>query len=209
MTVIRVDLRAEAAAEARRLTGARVSLRDGDEHALGQLEADGPWIATTRGARRRRALGRRVLLVWRLALEDPFGRVIESRLVPVVIELSAVPSKARRFTWIRALLRHVDADARSCIELSCGEWKEAVVRTAQAFASVRMSRERGIASRWSQPAGHAFQPGLFDRRAERARESHAAATADADRASADRRAALAQSAEIAPRPAQLLLVLVP
>jgi hypothetical protein len=187
MTTTTTDLRAEANAEVRRLTAARALLREGDQDALGQLEADSPWIATTRGAKRRRSAGRRVWLVWRVAFEDAFGRVVESQLVPIVIELSAVPGKAQRRAWIRALVRHVDAMARARIESHSEGWRDAVERVVRPFASARVSRERGIAALFAESTTQAFQPGLFDRRAERARASWASAAAAGERGAGDRR----------------------
>ena len=63
MKMITVDLRAEAAAEAHRLTAAREWLRDGDQQALLRLESGGAWISSARRARLRRALSPRGTLV--------------------------------------------------------------------------------------------------------------------------------------------------
>jgi hypothetical protein len=82
-----IDLRAEAAAEARRVSVARSMIRNGDEQALTRLEADGTWIARSRRGPLKRSLGRRICLVWRVAFEDAAGRVVESRLVPMLVEV--------------------------------------------------------------------------------------------------------------------------
>ena len=74
-----VDLRTEAIAEAGRLARARTLLRDGDRRALMDLASDAAWIALTRRPTRRRAV-----LLWRAALEDQSGRIVESLVVPVV-----------------------------------------------------------------------------------------------------------------------------
>ena len=95
-----VDLRAEANAEVGRLAMARACVRDDDHRALVQLEGHAAWIAWVRRTARRRRLGRPVWLVWRVAFEDLSGRVVESRLVPVVVDVARLPAKAQRREWI-------------------------------------------------------------------------------------------------------------
>jgi hypothetical protein len=209
MTTMLVDLRAEAAAEVQRLVSARAVARKGDEDAIAQLEADGPWVTRARRPTLRRFLGRRLMLIWRVAYEDACGGRAESRLVPVVIELSAAPGTPRSPSWVNARLREVDADVRARIDADGREWQETVERVVRSFTSMRILRERGIAVWLAQTDRTAFQPGLFDRRAERAQRVHAAATAESDRITADRLATSERFAAVARRPAQLLLVLAP
>ena len=204
-----VDLGAEAAAEVRRLASARALLRDGDERALVQLEGDATWIAMPRRARLRRSLGRRVCLVWRVAFEDASGRLVESRVVPVLIEVPRMPGKAERRAWIRSLLRHADGLVRARVEAECEEWRVAVTRVASAFTLARLRRQRDIAGQPSSSRGVASQPGLFDRRAERSRQAHAAAVAESEQAAVERLRAINGVGTIALQPARLLLVLVP
>ena len=203
------DLRAEAAAEVRRLASARALLRDGDERALVQLEGDATWIAMPRRARLRRSLGRRLCLVWRVAFEDASGRLVESRVVPVLIEVPRMPGKAERRAWIRALLRHSDGLVRARVEAECEEWRVAVTRVASAFTSARLCRQRDIAGQPSSSRSVASQSGLFDRRAERSRQTHAAAVAESEQAAVERLRAINDVGTIALQPARLLLVLVP
>src|SRR5213592_2327393 len=73
MTTMPVDLRAEAAAEVRRLTSARAFARDSDEGAVAELEGNGPWITRARRPVLRRFLGRRLMLIWREVYEDACG----------------------------------------------------------------------------------------------------------------------------------------
>ena len=209
MNPVMMDLKADAIAEVKRLTMARAVNREGDQAGLKLLEADGPWITRARRSKLRRALGRNVLLLWRVACEDAAGRLVDTRLVAVVVALSAELPIVSGREWIRALLQQVDREARARVDASVASWREAVEAHARTFASARLSRERAIASRrpTAQPA--AFQPGLFDRRAEHARQVEAAFVADAERERADRRAAAAQRTAVAVRPAELLLVLVP
>jgi hypothetical protein len=201
MKMLTVDLRAEAAAEARRLTAARGWLRDGDQRALLRLEGGGAWISSARRARLRRALGRRLCLVWRVSFEDAAGRSVESRLVPMLIESAAD---------IRRLLADPESNAaiRSQIEIDCRVWRDEAVRVAGAFATARLSRERDIAE-CSSHSNAPSQPGLFDRRTDRSRDGQAAAVAVGQEAMLERRRAAEGAAAIALSPARLLLALVP
>ena len=212
MTVATVDLTSEAATEARRLSDARALLRDGDEHALARLEGGATWIACPRRGRLRRAWGRGVCLVWRVAFEDACGRLVESRLVPVLVEpaprVGRVLSDPARRASLFAFVQHAETLARPRVEAACEVWAETVVRTSAAFTSARLSRELHL-DRPATTADHASQPGLFDRRADRSRAAHAVAAAQAEREAAERRDEIAAGAALTRRPAQLLLVLVP
>jgi len=218
-----VDLRAEAAAEVRRLTSARAFARDSDEGVAAELEGNGPWITRARRPVLRRFLGRRLMLIWREVYEDPCGGRAESRLIPVVIDLSAVPGAgndgARAFQasvgarraaeWLTTLLLEIDSEVRARIDADGREWHETVERVVRSFTSARILRERGIAAWSARTDRTAFQPGLFDRRAERAQRIRAAANAESDRITADRLATAERLAAVTRRPAQLLLVLAP
>ena len=208
MTLKVVDLRAEAAAEARRLTTARALLRDGDQRALAQLEGDTTWIALPRRSRLRLSLGGRVCMVWRVAFEDACGRLVESRLVPVLIDVGRTPVEPwqKRRQWVRSLLRCADDPVRARIVAACGQWRLEVTRMAGAFGAARLARERDIAGHASSDAGS--QPGLFDRRAEHSRQARAAAIDESAQAAVERMRAIAAGGTFAPVPARLLLVLV-
>ena len=210
MTMSVVDLRTEAAAEVRRLTRARALIRDGDERALAQLEGDTTWIALPRRSRLRRSLGRRVCLVWRAAFEDASGRLVESRLVPILIDAGRVllgPAQKRR-EWIQSLLRQADGPVRVRVEAECEEWRAAVTRVRGASTSARLSRERDIAAHRAA-SSPAAQPGLFDRRAEHSRQARAAAVDESAHAALERTRAIDAGGTIALVPARLLLVIVP
>ena len=223
MTTMPVDLRAEAAAEVRRLTSARAFARDSDEGAVAELEGNGPWITRARRPVLRRFLGRRLMLIWREVYEDACGGRAESRLIPVVIDLSAVPGAgndgARAFQasvgapraaeWLTTLLLEIDSEVRARIDADGREWQETVERVVRSFTSARILRERGIAAWSARTDRTAFQPGLFDRRAERAQRIRAAANAESDRITADRLATAERLAAVTRRPAELLLVLAP
>jgi len=212
MTAVQIltpDLRSEAAAEVRRLTASRTISGDADQRALGQLEGDGPWMTSARRTHRRRHFLRHVLLIWRLPYEDTSGSLVESCLVPVAIELSALPARSRRRAWATAIFRDADVEMRAQIETASVAWRQAVERSLRSFMATRISRERAIAARAIETGDRVFQPGLFDRRAERTRGLHAAAVAEADHTAADRLARLEQRAAAAPGAPKLLLALLP
>jgi hypothetical protein len=211
MNMVTVDLKADAIAEVKRLTMARAVCREDDRSSLAPLAADGPWITRARrsNSNLRRALGRNVLLLWRVAYEDAAGRLVDSRLVALLIALSTERPIVSDRGWIRALLQLVDPEARARVEASVAGWRDEVEAHARAFASARLSRERAIASQ--APTAHpaAFQPGLFDRRAEHTRDLEAALIADAERERADRLAAVTARATATVRRPELVLVLTP
>ena len=203
MTIATVDLRAEAAAEVRRLTAARAILRSGDADALARLESSAPWLALPRRGRLRRSLGRRLCLLWRVAAEDAAGNVVASRIVPVLVETTA----SFRPAAIRSLLRDTDVVIRARVESACEDWRADVERVMRAFTGARLTREASISGH--STGSEESQPGLFDRRVERARAVDAAAATAAERAALERLRTIAASGSIVVRPARLLLVLVP
>jgi hypothetical protein len=171
MTLLTIDLRAEAAAEAGRLAAARALARGrdtgddtGDDPALAQLEADAAWIMTARAPALRRALGGRALLLWRVACEDAQGRIVDSRLVAVAVALSG-GAPLRRRAHVEALLDAVEREAVEAVDRCSDDWRLEVERGARAFAATRAARERALGA--DAPLVDLFQPGLFDRRANR------------------------------------------
>jgi hypothetical protein len=207
MAIRMVDLRAEAAAEVRRVSRARAITRVDDERALAQLEGEAAWIATSHRAKR--ALGRRVCLLWRVAFEDASGRVVEARLVPMLVDVTrgGCETAPSRRAWIRSVLEQADWHARARIDVACDAWRREVVDIAGAFTATRLARERDIAASQQPASSGANQGGLFDRRAEREHRDRAAGMAESEQATRDRLQAAAGTIALAPP--RLLLVLLP
>jgi hypothetical protein len=197
----------EAISEASRLKRARALLRNGDEESLVRLDGDGTWIAWARRPRLRRALAGRMCLVWRVALEEPSGRLVDSTLVPVLVDLRQSTGR-RSLAWIKSFLQQGEDLMRARVENECDAWRIEVARVASARSSMRAQRERDIAGR-ADRARHSSQPGLFDRRTEKRLEARASAAAEAERNAASRLQAILDNTQIAPQPARLLLVLLP
>ena len=200
MPMVMVDLRAAAEGEGVRVMRARTVRRDGDDGALARLEAGGTWIARAARTQTRRVLGSRALLVWRVAHEDAGSRSVESTLVAIAVQLACGRRDVSAHGLELASRPHVDAAARG--------WHESAAQTAHAFGATRIARESAMA-RASGAGGRAYQPGLFDRRAERRRLDEASASAATEQAAAHRLASLERRTAIRLRPAELLLVLLP
>jgi hypothetical protein len=209
MTITAVDLRAEAAAEIARLKRARALCREGDESALLHLDGTSPWIAIPRRRRLRRDLGRRVCLIWLIAVEDASGRIVESRAVAVLLEIPGERARtANRRAWIRTALRDAEAVVRPTVESASDDWCAEVEHVTRAFTSARLRREHEIAR--SSPVAHVeSQGGLFDRRAERSVRANATAALERHRSETERITIIQASCSITRTPARLLLVLVP
>ena len=200
MTPTLVNLRAEAIAESGRLARARAVIRDGDRMALDRLESDAIWVAMTKRGRLRRALGRRVCLIWRTTFEDPSGRIVESRLVPVLV----VVTDLRSPSW----LQDAEDQIRARVDAESDAWHAEVLRVNRAFSAARFARERAIAAAVTgglQPS----QPGLFDRRVERRQTDRARAAAATEDTLGARRDQAAAAAVLIYAATRLVLVLVP
>ena len=194
--MVEVDLAAEAAAEVKRLTNAR-----GLTGGAGPLLPDRPLVGIARRSAVRRILGGRVLLLWRLAFEDSGGRLVESALVAVTIELAGARLDVRHASWSHASLLAIVHD-------ECGAWRASVRDTVDRFTATRMARERAIAAAGAASTD-AFQAGLFDRRADRAHVAHSKIAAGRAEQIASRMKAVVSAGTISLRAPELLLVLIP
>jgi hypothetical protein len=211
MTMVMTDLRVEAEAEVRRLTTARALTNDGDDGAVAWLEGDRPWMAAARGRRTRQALGSRVVLIWRVGCEDSAGATIESPLIAVSIGLTHVRRAWLSRRPIEALIRHLEPRIRREIDGAIALWQQTAEETVRSFAAARSARTRAVVEQLANRRTREFQPGLFDRRAEReqARDERARESDRVEASAAERAAALSSCGAIARRPPQLLLVLTP
>jgi hypothetical protein len=187
MAVLKLELRTDAIAEARRLNLARSVAGGEDRRVLAHCEGAGPLVARARKHDLRRRLAGRMLLVWRVSVENAAGDPLESQLVALLIDpivrasglgLVAEPARARpRVRW-RTLLQDLEPALRAHVERAAAPWFEIAVAAADRFTSARTARDRAIAERLAGARPSAFQAGLFDRRADRA---HRAAVDAAER----------------------------
>jgi hypothetical protein len=194
--MVHVDLSVEAAAEVERLTRARGLAAGAD-----RFPPDQPLIGIARRSAVRRALGGRVLLLWRLAYEDSVGRLVESALVAVTIELSGAGFDVRHAGWSHASLLALVHDG-------CGPWCASARDVVYRLSATRVARERAIAEARAAST-NTFQAGLFDRRAERAHVADAKGAAELAAQIAARMKAVVAAGAISLRAPDLLLVLIP
>ena len=201
-----IDLRAAAIPEAARLAAARTVARGGDENAREWLAGRRPWIARSRGGRRRQALDGGLLLIWRVAAEDSSGNSVMGSSVAMLVKVDAGKPRSRRRNVEVAM--QIGACPPPPIAAILAEQTARAVAAARAFASARLARDRAVAARSSDsPAEDRFQPGLFDRRAERARRIARATEIEDDDGANRRLAAAAAAADVAHARPALLLVL--
>ncbi len=208
MSITSLDLKADAIAEVARLSRARVIAASGGHGDGKRCDFNRPLIARARRSNVRRALGGRLLMIWRVAYEDPCGRAVESRLVPMLVSVAARSGNVRRRAWIRALLRDIDEPLRRFANNAEPAWRAAVLDVAQRVSAARAERERAVATR-SARERRLSQPGLFDRRSEKARRREDEADADAGRDAHARVDAAETTAQLTAREGELLLVLTP
>jgi superfamily II DNA or RNA helicase len=204
-------LRDEGAAEAGRIVLAR-ALSDHSDRARLAPEAHDAWVCRPRRSAMRAALGHRILLLWRLGFEDESGGIVESSCLGVEVRLTSMPHFSIEClddrVFLQRLLASIEPDVSALLETATAPWREAAERISCAFTTARFRRERAIAA-MPLTTSQAFQPGLFDRRAER---QHILATAECDRVVRDRTSRLqrvASTLTLRPAAPRLLLVLVP
>jgi superfamily II DNA or RNA helicase len=204
--VVAPNLGAAAAVEADRLRVARAWSRKHDAAMLAALDGDGPWLVTaSHRVRLRAALGAKSLLIWRVALENPSGRILASRLVPMTID--GIP-RVRTHAAMKRLVRDAAECLASHVDRASRDWRDVADAAVRAFLETRLSREREIA-RVSRTVPFTFQPGLFDRRAERTHDALLDRQVESQRDAVERIAALEHTATVWRGSWQLVLAVVP
>lgn len=159
-----IDLRSDAAEEARRIEYAR-SLRG----------TEGAWRPEARAlvtAMRRRAGSRRESIwLFRLLLTDPHGRILWNHLLPLVGSRRGRPP-GWRSAEVRMLLDPAQPPLRAILEAVREDRLEAVRREMEAPLRLWVRREQALAAALTATRARLshglLQPGLFDRRVERA-----------------------------------------
>jgi hypothetical protein len=207
MSMCVVDLRAEATAESVRIERAREWMRAGDAPVLARLESDGPWILRARRRETRAALSGRMVLVWRIAYEDARGRLLASTLVAVAITGPVMQRCRRSRSAFRDAVVALQPVLAERVEAHCAGWRQTAAHAIRAAHHTGMARATAMAAGGGTTGAGAYQPGLFDRRAERSRISVSASDKDRERAAAERLAAMSVAALPCARAPQLLLVI--
>lgn len=160
-----VWLSAEAVMEAQRVSRARMLARGRPGVAIDS----GSLVTVARGRLRAAVLGSKALLAVESTVQDTAGRRIGSRVDGLLIELTRRPPRRDAVRVAAALA----ASPQVAHTLSLTAEEEWIMRVTEQHASFwRTCLQRACAIR-QVVAGErrmAFQPGLFDRRADRARQ---------------------------------------
>jgi hypothetical protein len=209
MNLLTVDLDVDAAAEARRLRESRARAHDDDDAAFGWrvgLTFE-PLVKRARSTAARRALAGRALLLFRVSWLDGQARVLESRLIAVLVPWQPSSPALRDRDRVLGGVADAAAAAGSQVEREAARLDSEAAEVIGRRAAARLDRERAIAGRARAPRS-LVQSGLFDRRAERAHQRDAAARAEQERLLDDRLRA-ATCATVHSRTIELALALVP
>ena len=209
MSLTTLDLAGDAIAEANRLAAARARTRAECEAAFDRGEglALGPLVTRARHRETRRSLAGRTLLVFRVSWLDGCARVVEWRLIGVLVSMHCSWPASRDGRHFRAMVADAEAAAMSHVEAEAARLDPDVAEVVGRRAAARLDRERAIAGQARAPRS-LVQAGLFDRRAERAQQRDASASTECERLLNDRLRA-AEFAALHSNTIELVLALVP
>jgi superfamily II DNA or RNA helicase len=203
------DFRAAAIYEATRLEQARAIVsrigRD-PEFPVVSSWTHAPLVVRSSRAGFQAILATKSLLVWRLSWDDGAGRAMESHLLAVVVE--GVPRPATPFAARRRVQELAEHLAPTIEGLSV-KWREASAAAIRAFVDARLARERAILLQIGDTPDERFQPGLFDRRADRLHRLLRDEAADLTRRLSARLAFVERMSAAHARPPSLLLAVLP
>lgn len=153
-TVTFAEQRDVARTEVDRCKFIRAIATDRPNAAIERLSRNRPLLLWSRRRRRlRAALAGRTFLLYRLECEDHYGWIVESCVVPILVDASL---SDLRSNWIPP----------GYVE----RWRRQVDEAVGPFHAARVARASAIASLVSASPVSLFQPALFDRRAEHAHQ---------------------------------------
>jgi len=200
---VEMSLETEAEAERDRLAMARQLLRRSPPIDLVLPRPGEVWLTFARKRATRIALGGRALLLLAASCEDGDGRLLESRIVPVLVDWhsSRRPRVAAR-EWIPV----AEPMAVNAVDSVLSRWREEALQAAQRGFDLRIRREQMIAATY-EISPRPIQQGLFDRRIERTDEGARALISEAVAECAGRIRRLQHASSVSIAPPQLVLVL--
>jgi hypothetical protein len=203
----RRDLDERAIAEADRLGRARAFGSRDLELFDNVVDAGRALLTTAPHLRRLRIpIGSKALLLFRTSIENAAGRRLALRVVAVLID--GVP-QVRRHRDMKRIARDLERAVVEHLDASGRQWKTNAVSGIDAFMAVRLARERALASELDGAFPRLFQTSLFDSRAHRAHDAHAALVVEARDEARARIAALQVAGRIEAIRHQLLLAVLP
>ena len=170
-------------------------------------ENDRPLMTSARRRSTRERLGRRMLFIWTIDIEERCGRSIATHILAADVLLARAPSTRSE---LNTILARAEADLAAHADPASRDWRLKITDARHTFVAVRLARERAIQSSVDLRPRVNHQPGLFDRRAAHAQAADRTAQAEISEAIAQRIAYLDSMADVdaAARP-QLRLVLLP
>jgi hypothetical protein len=163
----------------------------------------GVCLAFTRRRALLRAMGSRALVLVQTICEDGCGRRVGAHLTAIRVPIHEAPSDHKSYK------RFVDRLPLEALDPSLGGWEEKTLRAHRDFWLRRLARDRAVAQALVPGTTDFFQPGLFDRRADR---EHGTITDERRDFNDDLRASIRaaeRAADATVRRAQFVLVLVP
>jgi superfamily II DNA or RNA helicase len=202
-----VGMGREAAMECDRLMRVRAVSHHLDDSARHALESGGAWLTTAHLSATRIRLGRRLLAILRVDIEDAEGRSVNWMLVPIAANLSTrSPLTAAE---VGSLLRSIQGDLQQLVDASIAQQRYEIEQVAGALIATRVARERAIAQTIVAASRIEFQAGLFDTREEAEYLSQRAAARDRADDIERQIAHCERAATLAARPQRPLLILTP
>jgi superfamily II DNA or RNA helicase len=162
-----IRLEDEAVAEHARLVWGRAFLARNDQCPHAVPEA-GQAVAIARRRQVHSALGSRLLVIVRSRFEDADGRMVASHLTALAIGGVSQLFRHNLAGAITALLRELTPAAMVALDPAHAAWSIDSKHHHRGFWETRLAREHAIATARGTSVALRFQPGLFDRRAERA-----------------------------------------
>jgi superfamily II DNA or RNA helicase len=165
-----IRLEDEAVAEHARLVWSRPFLarNDQDPHVV---PVAGQAVAIARRRHVRLALGSHMLAIVRSHFEDADGHMVASHLTALVLSVSSRLLRHNVPGAVTALLRELSPGAMVSLDPTYAAWSADSKHHHRRFWETRLAREHAIAGVRCTPVSTRFQPGLFDRRAERAAQA--------------------------------------
>jgi superfamily II DNA or RNA helicase len=194
-------------AEVARLTEWRALMLAAGDARRTDPDCDRPLITSARLASTRERLGRRILFIWMIDVEDRSGRTVATH----VAGSSAFPvSSPLTRSDVKRIVSQAEADLAAKVESTTDDWRRHVVEVRRKFLTTRLARERAIQSLMDSRPRVGIHPGLFDRRAAHTQATDQASQAETADAISRRIASLESMADVASsgRP-RLQLVLLP
>jgi hypothetical protein len=157
--LVRFD--AEAESECQRLIEARGYCQDGRVSLAADVNR--PWVARARKRITRARLGKHALVLLRQTCDDMAGHTVAVRLMPLLVWHNRCSLHGPRLD-AETLLHSLEPELE---RLQDDEWLAQTASTIERFWQRRVARELAIANATPRDTSEA-QPGLFDRRVERA-----------------------------------------